>query len=175
MVNSRGKLEEDDLLGSQFGDSHSEFELTPGQRERNKVLSRTGLLTTSEEEGNSEEENPNQDEPGSPQGLSGHHSAQGDRYETGPLPVVPLGTIPGPNIGQGQAGDTLYSQTGVSLVETIKNPRKRDATRDAFSGPPKKKCDPTHIWLRETGWGMAQRVFDPSCVWQTREANAFST
>ena len=63
-------------------------------------------------------------------------------------------------------------------METIKNPKKQDTSRDvldAFSGPPKKKCDPSHIWLRETGWGMAQRVFDPDHVWQTKEANAFMT
>ena len=63
-------------------------------------------------------------------------------------------------------------------METIRNPRKREATRDvidAFSGPPKKKCDPSHIFLREAGWGMAQRVFDPCRVWQTKEANVFCT
>ena len=42
----------------------------------------------------------------------------------------------------------------------------------AFAGPPK-KCDPSHVKLRETGWAMAQRVFHPQDVWLTKDANAF--
>ena len=73
-------------------------------------------------------------------------------------------------------GGSLYSQVGVNLVESIKKPRKCEASRDvldAFSGPPKKKCDPDHIRLKGTGRGMAQRVFNPAHVWQTKDANAF--
>ena len=177
MVNLQGQLEEDNLLGSKYGDSQSEFDLPPGQRETEDELWRAGLLTTSDDE-NSGDEGPVEDEQRSPPGNSGHHTPQGDRTEAGPPPGFPLGTVPGPSTSSGQVGGTLYSQTGLSLVEAIRNPRKCDAARDildAFSGPPKKKCDPTHILLREMGWGMAQRVFDPSRVWQTREANAFST
>ena len=39
-------------------------------------------------------------------------------------------------------------------MESIKNPKKREASRDvldAFSGPPKKKCDPDHIKLKGMG------------------------
>ena len=67
---------------------------------------------------------------------------------------------------------------GVNLVESIRNPRKREASSDvldAFSGSPKKKCDPDYIRLKGTGWGMAQRVFNPDHVWQTKNANAFMT
>ena len=178
MVNSRGQLEDDNLEGSQYeGDSLSEYDLPPGQREREDTLRRAGLMTTSEDEYDLENAQ-GEDEQGSPPRASDRQASQGDRTETGPLPGVPLGAVPGPSTSRGQEGETLYSWTGVSLVEGIKNPKKHEATRDvldAFSGPPKRKCDPSHILLREAGWGMAQRVFDPSRVWQTKEANAFST
>ena len=47
-----------------------------------------------------------------------------------------------------------------------------DEVIEAFSGPPK-KCDPSHIKLKERGWTMAQRVFRASDAWLTRNANAF--
>ena len=65
----------------------------------------------------------------------------------------------------------------VNIKETIRNPKKRKASAlvfATFSGPPK-KCEPTHVKLRETGWAMAQRVFHPQKVWLTKDANAFMT
>ena len=57
----------------------------------------------------------------------------------------------------------------------MKNPRKRKAASEVFSaflGPPKKR-DPSHVKLREMGWAMTQRVFHPTDVWLTKDANAF--
>ena len=76
MVNSNGQLEEDDLMGSQIGDSLSEFDLPPGQREREDALQRASLLTTSDEEENSGDKTPDEDEQHSPPGGSGHHNFQ---------------------------------------------------------------------------------------------------
>ena len=110
-------------------------------------------MTTSQEEGNSdgdEGEAQGEDEQVSPPRAPSHHSAQGFRTEKGPFPLVPLGTVPGPSTSRGQEGETLYSRMGECLVEAIRNPRKREASRDvldAFSGPPKRKCDPSHIIL----------------------------
>ena len=72
-------------------------------------------------------------------------------------------------------GTALYSHTGVSPIEYIRDSRKHKASEDVldtFSGPPK-KCDPDHVKLKGTGWTMAQRVFHPSDVWPTKDANAF--
>ena len=62
-------------------------------------------------------------------------------------------------------------------METIRNSKKCVASRDvldAFSGPPKKKCDPDHILLGRWA-GEWPRVFNPAHVWQTKEANDFMT
>ena len=62
-------------------------------------------------------------------------------------------------------------------IESIKDKRKHKACSDvfaAFAGPPK-KCDPTNVKLRETGWAMAQRVFHPPDAerWPTKDGKAF--
>ena len=65
---------------------------------------------------------------------------------------------------------------GANLIDSTRNPKKHQASEDvldAFSGPPKKQCDPAHIRLKGTGWAIAQRVFNPSDVWPTEDANAF--
>ena len=41
-----------------------------------------------------------------------------------------------------------------------------------FAGPSKRR-DPSHVKLREIGWSMAQKVFQSSDVWPTKDANAF--
>ena len=45
---------------------------------------------------------------------------------------------------------------------------------NAFIGQPK-KCDPSHIKLKEIGWAMAKRLFHlPEAeIWPTKEANTF--
>ena len=58
---------------------------------------------------------------------------------------------------------------------TTKVSKKRKATDEiieVFAGNPKKR-DPSHIKLRETGWSMAQKVFQSSDAWPTKDANAF--
>ena len=74
MVNAHCQLEDDDLEGSNIGDSPSESKLEPAQRSRDKVLWRAGLLSTSDKEGDDEgdEENPGEDEQGSPARVSSH-------------------------------------------------------------------------------------------------------
>ena len=37
------------------------------------------------------------------------------------------------------------------------------------------KHDPSHVKLREKGWARAQRVFHPTEVWLTEDANTFMT
>ena len=126
MVNVYNQLEDDDLEGSNIGDTPSESELEPAQRSRDEVLRRAGLLS-SDEEGDDEgdEENPGEDEQVSPTRVSIHPSIpQVGHAEAGPSPNVPLGTVPGPSTSSGQVEGTLYSRTGVSLMETIKNTKK---------------------------------------------------
>ena len=83
----------------------------------------------------------------------------------------------GPRVPEttGQKGRALYSRSGANPIESIKDTRQCKACADvfaAFSGPPKKR-DPTHVKLGETGWAMAQRVFNPQEVWPTKDANTF--
>ena len=159
MVNEFGQLEDSDLEGSQVGDGASESELDPAQGSRDRTLRDAGLETSSDDD--EEGEGDEGDERDSPPRLSGYQRSQHTGHaETGPFPMVPLGTIPGPSTSSGQVGGSLYSQVGVNLVESIKNPRKCEASRDvldAFSGPPKKR-DPDHIKLKGMGWTMPQRV-----------------
>ena len=71
-----------------------------------------------------------------------------------------------PTFFPGKEGKTVFSQLEVNPIGAIKNPKKHKASSQdfvAFSGPPK-KCDQTHVKLREMGWGMAQRVFHPPNV-----------
>ena len=152
------------MEGSQVDEDPSESELEPAQRGRD-TLRDAGLQTSSDSD--SEEEGPGEDEHGSPPGTSGHQRAPyGGCDEMGSHP-------PGLSISSRQEGSSIYSRMWVNLVESIKNSRKCEASRDvldAFSGPPKRKYDPDHIRLKGTGWGMAQRVFNPDHIWQTKES-----
>ena len=135
MVNAYSQLEDDDLEGSGAGDSPLESELDPAQRSREDILQRAGLVITSDEEGDGDEdeENPHEDEQGSPSRVPDHSNIpRNGCTEAGPSPNVPLGTVPGPSTSSGQVGVTLYSWTGVSRVETIKNTKKQDASRDVL-------------------------------------------
>ena len=127
-------------------DDQSEIKLNPAQRGR-ETFRRAGLESSSDDD--QEEENPEEDEYVSPPGPSSHHKApQGDRTGIGPHP-------PGTSFSTRQEGSSLYSRMGANLIDSIRNPRKHQASRDildAFSGPPKKQCDLDHIRLKGTGW-----------------------
>ena len=108
MVNEFSQLEEGDLEGSQVGDIASESELELAQRSKEKTLGDAGLQTSSDDD--EEEEGAEEDEHDSPPGPSGHQRSQHSGCaETGPYPVVPFGTVPGPSTSSGQEGGSLYS------------------------------------------------------------------
>ena len=77
--------------GSQVGDIPSESELELAQRSK-EALGEAGLETSSNDD--LEDEGPEEDEQGSPQGTSGHQrTLHGGRAETGPYSAVPFGTV----------------------------------------------------------------------------------
>ena len=112
MVNSCSQLEDDDLEGCHMGDKYpSEDDLPPGQGDKEAALRRTGLVTSSEDEGDGgdgdDEEVHSDEEQRSPPRAPSHHSSQGYCTEVGPFSLVPLGTVPGPSISRTQEGLSL--------------------------------------------------------------------
>ena len=68
-------------------------------------------------------------------------------------PYAPLGPSGSQPLETRGTIETLYSHTGVSPIEFIR--------------------DPAHVKLKGTGWTMAHRVFHPSDVWPAKDANEF--
>ena len=89
-------------------------------------------------------------------------------------PQVP--PVPGDQVSKEPEGQETLKSHG-DPFEGIADSKKRKANIEVvnvFIGYPK-KCDPSHVKLKETGWGMAKRVFHPLEAerWPTKEATAF--
>ena len=172
MVNADGLLEDSDLESEGQDDQGSQPEhLTPGGRRDTlrRVFGDYQDTSSSDEEGQGGQRSVI-DEQASLSGRSGLRVPQ-DIPEMRPqYPPGPYGSQPAE-----PRGKSLYSRRGANPIEFIRDPRKRQASEevlDAFSGPPKKR-DPDHVRLKGTGWAMAQRVFNPSDVWPTKDVNSF--
>ena len=102
---------------------------------------------------------------------SGDEDGEGDQDDTNPGDQDEIFSPPQVPDHQG-APEVRPSGTPGLATKVSKKRKATDEIIEVFAGPSKKR-DPSHVKLREIGWSMAQKVFQSSDVWPTKDANAF--